>query len=200
MNKTFTSHRKSTGFTLVELVIGMVVLAVALMAMSTMLIAQNKDAREPLHRLRASQLGQSIMQNIISRSYDEKSHHNGAEYRCGEVWWQGANWYDESTGGWSTGPNPTVIPCSTHYGIDASSNEVAGRHQDFNDVDDFIQPTFVSAETYGNILGGNLDSQFALYSVMINVVAAGLHAKQIVVTVRTPSGEDIVFSALKGNY
>ena len=73
------------GFTLVELVIGIVLLAIAMMVMNTMLISQSKDALEPLYRLRASQLGQSILQDILSHAYDQNADHNGGRYRCDEI-------------------------------------------------------------------------------------------------------------------
>jgi len=177
----------SRGFTLVELVVGIVVLAVAMMIMTTMLISQSRDALEPLYRLRASQLGQGIMQNILSRAYDENSDHNGGLYRCGEVW-QPAN---------------TVQACSGIFGLDGT--EVSGDHQEFNDVDDFITDAsinngFEPAVSYGDVIGDDLSSQYNNYAVKIEVDDFGGNSKKIAVTIQTPSSEEIRFSALKGNY
>lgn len=182
MSRNFRINKTQAGFSLVELVIGIVVLAVALVMMSTMLISQSKDALEPLYRLRASQLGQSILQNIVSRAYDEKSDHNGGYYRCGEVW----------------GDTPPIVACSVNLGID--TGESAGEHQNFNDVDDFIEPDFVSAVSYGNVLGDDFPSQVKNYFVKINVTAYSSVLKEITVTIKTPTDEEIVFSVLKGNY
>lgn len=177
------------GFTLVELVVGIVILAIAMLIMTTMLVSQSKDALEPLYRLRASQLGQSIMQDMLSRSYDENSDHNGGLYRCGEVWQ----------------PSGATRGCSNSLGID--SGEVAGEHQNFNDVDDFITATFIPAVNYGDVLGNPLPTQYANYSVKIEVDKitneiglAADRAKKLVVIIKTPSSEEIRFSALKGNY
>ncbi|WP_019613163.1 type IV pilus modification PilV family protein [Psychromonas ossibalaenae] len=207
MNNHKYSPQKIKGFTLVELVVGIVVLAIAMMVMNTMLISQSKDSLEPLYRLRASQLGQSILQNILAHSYDQNSDHNGGRYRCGEIWGDAALWYDGSV--WQTSGTPVPIACSTVYGIDAG--ETAGQHQDFNDVDDFITSGFVNAVTYGDALGNNLAGQYQNYWIQIAVVAddsmlavdtvdAGEQMKRIDVTVRTPSDEQILFSAFKGNY
>ena len=187
------------GFTLVELIIGIVVLAVAMLVMNTMLISQSKDALEPLYRLRASQLGQGIVQNILSRAYDEKSDHNGGYYRCGETWGDSNLWYDGTS--WQVGGTPTAVACSTDYGID--SGETEGEHHNFNDVDDFITGGFIDAVTYGDLLGNSLAAQYNNYAVQIAVSAdssSGTAMKRIDVTVRTPSDEEIVFSALKGNF
>ena len=169
------------GFTLVELVVGIVVLAIAMMIMNTMLISQSSGALEPLYRLRASQLGQSIMQNVLSRAYDENADHNGGLYRCGEIW--------ESSG--------LLQNCSNILGPDGSESE----HQDFNDVDDFITTGFVSAVSYGDVLGDSLPDEYANYAVKIEAeIITSDVSKNISVTIKTPSNEEIRFSALKGNY
>ncbi len=207
MNNRLYSFKTRKGFTLVELVVGIVVLAIAMMVMNTMLISQSKDSLEPLYRLRASQLGQSIMENILSRSYDQNSDHNGSRYRCGEIWGDAGLWYNGTS--WQTTGTPVAVACSTVYGIDAG--ETAGQHQDFNDVDDFITSGFVNAVTYGDAQGNALADQYKNYWVQIAVAAddsmlpvdtaaAADQMKRIDVTVRTPSDEQILFSAFKGNY
>jgi len=198
MNKFPYSLHYNSGFSLVELVVGIVVLAIALLAMTTMLISQSKDALEPIHRLRASQLGQSILQNILSRGYDQNSDHNGGVYRCGEIWGDSNLWYDSSSHTWKVTGVPTIVTCSSNYGIDAG--EVAGEHQNFNDVDDFIENDFVSVVGYGNVLGDDFPSQVQNYSVKITVQPNSSIFKEISVIIKTPTNEEIVFSALKGNY
>lgn len=199
MNNSFVAFiNKKAGFTLVELVIGIVVLAIALVAMSTLLLSQSKDAIEPIHRLRASQLGQSIIQNIVSRAYDENSDHNGGVYRCGEIWGDSNLWFDGSS--WQTTGTPSPVACtsSANYGID--SGEVAGEHFNFNDVDDFIEDEYVGAVEYGNVLGEPLSSEMQNFSVKISVSPYNTVFKEITVTIKTPTNEEIVFAALKGNY
>jgi len=178
--------RGDRGFTLVELVVGIVVLAVAMMIMTTMLVSQSQHALEPLYRLRASQLGQGIMQNILTRSYDENSDHNGGFYRCGELWEIDTLNHDCSTG--------------AELGLDGG--EVASDHQNFNDVDDFITNDFEPAVSYGDVLGDDLSTQYNNYAIKIEVKLDTLNSnhKQIAVTIQTPSNEEIRFSALKGNY
>lgn len=192
------SRVKQCGFTLVELVVGIVVLAIALVAMSTLLVSQSKDAIEPIHRLRASQLGQTILQNILSRAYDQNSDHNGGVYRCDEIWGDSSLWYDATTQTWMSTGTPTIVTCSISLGVD--SGETTGEHQNFNDVDDFIENSFVSAVDYGNVLGEAMPSQVQNYYVKIQVGQYTSVLKEILVTIKTPTNEEIVFSALKGNY
>lgn len=198
MNRVFNIQQKRNGFSLVELVVGIVVLAVALLTMNMMLISQSKDALEPIHRLRASQLGQSILQDILSRAYDQNSDHNGGVYRCGEIWGDSHFWYNHNSNAWQTSGTPTLVPCSVVYGIDIG--EKAGEHQNFNDVDDFIENNFVSAVVYGNVLGAEGPIQIQNYFVKIDVVPKDTAFKEISVIVKTPTNEEILFSALKGNY
>ena len=201
------------GFTLVELVVGIVVMAIAMMIMNTMLISQSKDSLEPLYRLRASQLGQSIMQNILTRAYDENSDHNGGFYRCGEIWQNGDLWFNEKTQDWellADGETADNVTCSTRLGFD--SGETKGEHFNFNDVDDFIENDFTSAVAYGNVVGGTLgdvnSAQYNNYFIKIDVVldknqvvdAKKITMKKITLTIKTPSNEEIQFNALKGNY
>jgi len=58
------------GFTLIELVIGMAILAIAMMLMSVMFVSQGKQSLNPLHQLRASQFAEAILQQAASSSYD----------------------------------------------------------------------------------------------------------------------------------
>ena len=195
-------YKINRGFTLIELVIGMVVLAIAMMVMNTFFLSQSKDALEPIYRLRASQLGQSLMQNILSRAYDQKSDHNGGRYRCGEIWQNGSLWYDGNV--WQTTGVPLIVACSTSYGPDIApaGSEVAGEHWNFNDVDDFITKDPVT-HSFVFVPASNYVTGYNSYDVKIVVAAdnsSGVLMKRIDVTVRTPSNEEIDFSAFKGNY
>lgn len=202
MNKSGSPELMMKGFTLVELVIGMVVLAIAMLTMNTMLVSQSEDALEPLYRLRASQLGQNILQDILSRSFDQNSDHNGGYFRCGEIWSNGDLWYDFANSTWSETPPQQIVPCTdpNRYGPDAGEDPT--KHGTFNDVDDFIEDEFVSAVIYGNALDQAYATEYNNYFVKIAVqeYISSTAMKRIDVTIRTPSSEEILFSALKGNY
>ena len=192
MNK---SMNKKNGFSLVELVVGIIVLAIAMLGMNTMLVSQSKDALEPLYRLRASQLGQSIIEDILSRAYDQNSDFNGGFYRCGEIWGDDLLWYDGTN--WQVGGPAVAVDCTlvANYGPDSGES---GR-PDFNDVDDFIEENFISLVNYGDPLAKPYPSQYNNYYVKIAVKPYST-MKEIKVTIKTPSNEQILFSALKGNY
>ena len=144
---------KNKGFTLIELVVGMVILTIAMMLMSTMFVSQTKYRLEPLHQLRASQFGKAILQQALSTSYDD----------------------------------------------------INDGQQNFDDVNDFITDDFESIFNYDSILGNDLPKQYTDYQVKITVFESlntevQQMMKRIDVTIKTPSDENIVFSALKGRF
>ncbi|MGL5564240.1 MAG: type IV pilus modification PilV family protein, partial [Plesiomonas sp.] len=72
------------GFTLIELIVGIVLLAVALTGILGLLINQAPQAVDPVQQVRAAQLAQRLSGEILQKSFDEHSDHNGGRYRCGE--------------------------------------------------------------------------------------------------------------------
>ena len=92
------------GFTLIELIVGIVLLAVALTGILGLLINQAPKAVDPVQQVRAAQLAQRLAGEILQKSFDEQSDHNGGRYRCGEVV-----------------AGVTIPACSTHYGPDGEA-------------------------------------------------------------------------------
>ena len=74
----------SRGFTLVELVIGMVVFAVALTFVASFILPQATRSIDPIWQVRATELGQSLLSEIQTKSFDEQSDRSGGLMRCGE--------------------------------------------------------------------------------------------------------------------
>ncbi len=61
------------GFTLLELVFGIVVFTISLTVVLTLIVPQAAQTAEPLRQVKAAKLGQSLMNDILSRSFDELS-------------------------------------------------------------------------------------------------------------------------------
>ena len=59
------------GFTLIELVFGIVVLSIAMTLMTTMLVSQSKDSLAPLYSFRSSTLGENVIQSLLQRNYQD---------------------------------------------------------------------------------------------------------------------------------
>jgi MSHA pilin protein MshD len=176
---------KHSGFTLIELVIGIIVFSIALVLFTSLIVPQAIRSVDPIFQVRAAELGQSLINEIASKSFDEKSDRTG-----------GTNFCDAACIG------------SINLGIDGSETRAS-----FDDVDDYnglnesggaIKNTFGESTT---LTGSNLYEGFTLnVDVIYDANMDGLadtvvgNSKLITVTVTTPNDEDIVFSTYRSNY
>ncbi|ROQ30832.1 prepilin-type N-terminal cleavage/methylation domain-containing protein [Gallaecimonas pentaromativorans] len=174
-------RRQQAGVTLLELVVGMVVLGIAITLISASLLPLAVRSTDPWHQVRAAELGQSLLNSILARRFDQQSPLSGR--RC------------DDTG------TPPVPACSSTLGPDSEPS-----WHDYNDVDDFNGLSLSGAQVVDN-LDPSLADIYNQYRVQVTVVydgaALGLdnrQAKRINVAVTTPEGNDIVFSAYRGNW
>lgn len=190
----YASIKHQAGFTLVELIIGIVVLAIALTMITGVLGPLYQRSADPWHQVRAAELGHSFMNEIMARSFDEKSDRADGSYRCDAI----------------TEPTPsTPWPCTdpTSFGPDAGETRIS-----FNDVDDFHNFS-ATGDEITNILANALTGLYTNYQVAIDVGYDGNFngqlnevdpterlAKRVRVSVTTPSGEVIHFSAYRSNW
>ncbi len=98
------------------------------------MINQAPQAVDPVQQVRAAQLAQRILNEVLQKSFDEHSDHNGGRFRCGET----------------VGTPPVIYPACTpgaDYGPDGGET----RSYAFSDVDDF--------DTAGNWVDANQFTQ-----------------------------------------
>ena len=176
-----TSHK---GFTLVELVVGMVVISIAFVMLSTMLFPQAERAADTLHRVRSAELAHSILNEIWGKRYDQNTNANGGVPACGAV----------------AKPLlglPAGVACTAEDDLGPDATE--GRN-DFNDVDDYLGLSITSnmlnsSETYA--------SRYINYALEVRVEynnLPSLDSKLVTINVTTPSGEVITYNAIRRNY
>ena len=175
---------KVKGFTLIELIIGIVMFAIALSIITALIAPQAKKSAEPIVALRASEFGQSLMNEIQSKSFDERSDRSAPFRRCGET---------------TLGAEACTAPAD--FGVDNSEIRTS-----YNDVDDYIA---LSNQPITNSLGEVL-SQYSDFNLVITVqydsdfneltINDGTTFKRITIEVTSPLGEVYGFSAYKGNY
>lgn len=180
------------GFTLIELIVGIVLLAVALTGILGLLINQAPQAVDPVQQVRAAQLAQRLSGEILQKSFDEHSDHNGGRYRCGE----------QVAG--------VVIPaCSSRYGPNGEPSPYA-----FNDVDDFdTAGNWLDANHFTQASAGGSGEEYRNYQVKIRVTAADFSdgtfkscsapcsvGKRIDLQVKLPDQSVLDFSFYRGNY
>lgn len=168
------------GFTLIEIVVGIVTLGIALALLTVLLFPQAKRSAEPLLQMRAAELGIALMNEITSKSFDESSDHSGGAVRCGAT------------------DIPDAPDCSFVLGPD-----IGEARSDYNDVDDYH-----GLSNMTNSLGTDLSARYPGFSYVIDVCYSDSTGscsgpslfKRIEITVTTPLGQDFVFSSIRGNY
>ena len=180
------------GFTLIELIVGIVLLAVALTGILGLLINQAPQAVDPVQQVRAAQLAQRLAGEMLQKSFDEQSDHNGGRYRCGE-----------------TVTGVTIPACSSSYGSDGEPASY-----DYNDVDDFdTAGNWVDANTLTQTAAGVSSEEYRNYQVKIAVNGVDFSdgsfnsctapcsvGKRIDLQVKLPDESVLDFSFYRGNY
>ena len=172
------------GVTLIELVIGITVLAVALTLITAVLSPLFVRSTDPWHQVRAAELGHSLMNEILARSFDEQSDRSGGLLRCDEV---------------TLGAEPCTA--EANFGPDGETRLW------FNDVDDFDGFGASGSDILTNILALDLADVYRNYRAEVSVRYAGNElglpqrsVKRIEVVITTPTNSTIAFSAYKGNW
>jgi len=79
-----TAFKKKQGFTLIEVIIGIVTMSIALSIITSLLLPTTEHSAEQFHQIRAAELGQSLMNEIVGKAFDENSNMTGGKIRCGE--------------------------------------------------------------------------------------------------------------------
>lgn len=167
------------GFTLIEIVIGIVALGIALSLLSVLLFPQAKRSAEPFMQMRAAELGIALMNEMKSASFDPYNYVNANYRRCGEP----------------DTPACIAIPATpnTNRGSYTSLNDFHGLTYLSNSLgEDFssLYPNFsyhvdvCFSDAFGLCLP---DTSFSAY-------------KRVQVTITTPFKQEFVFSSIRGNY
>lgn len=172
MSKSF----RSGGFTLIEIIVGIVVLAIALVLITSIIVPTARQSVTPVYQMRAAELGQAMLNEILSMSFDQNSQRDGSRERCGKP--DGSN------------------PCTpeNEFGPDAGETSRAT----FNDVDDYHDLD----ENPGQPYQGFSVAVEVCYSNAAGFCSGGTPTqfKRILATVTTPEGQAFEFSAIRGNF
>ncbi|MDX2368854.1 MAG: type II secretion system protein [Colwellia sp.] len=180
---------KIYGFTLIELIVGIVLLSISFSLIITLILPLSEKSAEQIHQVRASELGQSIMNEILARAFDENSDMAGGLVRC--------------SGGTTecTSPDQSNV---LHLGPDGTETR-----QTFNDVDDYDDYDSDVTDD-DNALGSAFSSLYPGFRVQIDVCYSNFNgtcnnssveiAKLITITVTTPQDSNFIFSFYRANY
>lgn len=170
----------SRGFTLVELVIAIVVIAAAVAGIAQLLANAAAHNAEPYVRQRGLSVAQAFMDEILRKRWDENTPLGGGCVNTG-------------TGACPGGPAPS-----------GGGTEEATRAQ-YDDVDDYdtitaqSPPQDATQTPMPGYNGYTVDVSVANPGGAWNGIPAA-DVKQITVTVNTPTGEDLTLTAYRVNF
>ncbi|EEZ01347.1 MSHA pilin protein MshD [Vibrio sp. RC586] len=182
--------RAMRGFTLIEMVIVIVVLGIALVGVSTALYPRSQQTAEQVLSVKAAELGRAVLDEILSRNFDQQSGPNGGLPECVIISMQ-----DRKN---CTAPS--------ELGDDGEMNNT-----EFNDVDDYITTRPISVT---DVLGSDISGEYPRFTVSVQVfyatdnngqfsavpATAATHYKRIVIVIYDPQGNPYSFTAIRGNY
>lgn len=186
-------YKSSRGFTLVETIVGIVVLSIAFTIFTSLIYPLANQSAEQVHQIRAAELGQSMINEILGKAFDENSDMSGGVYRCGE---------DQN--------NDSLVVLADGETCSATlGNEESNKRELFDDVDDYngltgIESSLGSDDSLNNIYFGFEATVSVIndsnYSGKSDVGDNNFTAKLITVTIKTPQDTEYVFSVYKVNY
>lgn len=119
--------RKNNGFSLAEIVLGLVVMSIAMTGIVSLFFLMDKQKVDPFFEVKSNLLASRIISQIQSVDYDEKSDHKGSICRCGEQY----------TVNDSVFCNMNSCSLASEYGLDNNIEKQAISVFYYNDIDDF---------------------------------------------------------------
>lgn len=189
-----STRRQQAGFTLVEIIVGIVVLGIALSLITSLILPAARQSVEPVYQVRASALGQALLDEIMALSFDPNNDRSGGAVRCGSS---------------SDRPNCAAPVIPGQRAANPKPRNEFSSVDDFNGIDQLSLALNVGeqyAERYRNF-------GVAIATCYVNSVSvsAGVQQvsdcvnqvtdyKQVRVVITTPSGQDIAFTGVRGNY
>lgn len=189
--------QKQGGFTLVETIVGIVLLGISFAIISSLILPATQQTADILHQVRAAELAQSLLNEIQNKAFDERSDKTGGRVRCGE---SGVTCTDDD----KLGPE---------NGAGGRDNDGEDERKKYDDVDDYHNLSYAASSI--------IDSQdqaidYTGYSLAVTIgndsdyngvtIAQGdtddniYTAKLITVKVTTPIGGVLTFSTYRANF
>lgn len=162
---------KIKGFTLIETIVGIVVLSIAFAVLTSLLAPANKQSADVLQQVKAAEIAQSLLNEIQNRAFDDNSDMSGGLVRC-------------------------QFDCSTSMGFETPETD----RSQFDDVDDYnsFEETIDGYQVLVTV--GN-DSDFnGQTKEEGDGDDNNFTAKLITVTVTTPLSVAFVFSTYRTNF
>lgn len=186
------------GFTLIEMVIGIIVFAVALTLITSLLLPQSARSIDPIYQARATELAQSLLNEIGAKSFDENADRSGGSRRCGE----------------DMDGDESIDLCTAPAALGLDGGEDCSNRDSFDDVDDYFCISNINAVTVLSTpdrpMHASMQPLYQDFLVSVEGFYDGnmdsnndgniSSLKLIRVRITTPNGETLDFTTYRGNY
>jgi MSHA pilin protein MshD len=190
---------KHEGFTLVELVVGILVFAIAMVALANVFIPQVTKGIDPIWQVRAVTLAQSLSSEIRAKAFDENTQFANVGGPCGDS--------QACTQSGSLGPDagetrPFFDDVDDFHGLVLQGSDIAsslGLSAGFAGVDVYAGFSASVSVFYDDNEDGINDDDLDQDNTLDSGVLVGSR-KLVQITVQTPGGENIVFAMFRNNY
>ncbi|WP_395339871.1 type IV pilus modification PilV family protein [Ningiella sp. W23] len=187
------------GFTLIELILGMVVFAVALVALANVFIPQVSKGIDPIWQVRAVTLAQSLSNEIRAKAFDENSSFGTSNAPC--------NVDTACTQSASLGPDAgesrdLFDDVDDYHGLFLDGSDIANSlsmNTRFAGVDVYAGFRAQVSVIYDDNADGINDDDVDADSVLDTGTYQG-NKKLIRIEVFTPANESLAFSMYRENY
>jgi len=183
------SFQQHQGFTLIEMIIGIVVFSIAMVMVVSVILPRGEKSVDPIYQVRAAKLATTLLNEISSKAFDHNSNLSQGRFRCNE---------NDDDGN-------VVNVCTDANALGPEIGETAIT---FNDVDDYhlfqnSESVLDTTTSYSDLYNG--------YSFIVNVIYddnydgvsdpnTNFSAKLITVTVTMPNNETLNFATYRSNY
>lgn len=171
---------EADGFTLIELVVAMLILAIAGLGVTYALSLGLRHQSDPMAQSKAVALAEAYMEEILARRYDEHSPVGGVP-PC----------------------SPSTTACSAAGAFD--DGETRANFDDVDDYDGLVEQPPLDANGSPRVGYDSYQVSVSVrYPTAAQIAAFGLDnatdAKLVTVTVTTPDGGSTSFGAVRGNF
>ncbi len=145
------TSRHLRGFTLIEIILGIVILGIAITGILSVLLAQAEKSVVPVFEAKAAVIADQIISRLSRVAYDENADQNGGICRCGE----------SLVGDIDGGTVSCMVPaCTLPANFGPENKETSATSAlDFNDFDDF-DTTKICKKKSQNNFGCNTHAQY----------------------------------------
>ncbi len=186
------------GFTLIETIIGIVVLGISFAILTSLIHPLAQQSAEQLHQVKAAALANSVLNEIQNKAFDNNSDMAGGIVRCGET------------------PAPVCTSSNAlgpEDGVDGRADDKETSRALFDDVDDYHGLEYGAGEIENS--QGVVLSEYIGYQMSISVcndanydgicsgdnsVDDNSSAKLITVTITIPTNFSMSFSTYRTNF